>query len=336
MRFFNIPLSRNLCALAAIAALSGCGGLPRIDNPINKLGTIITPYQIEVVQGNFVAKEQLAQISKGMSREQVQNILGTPLVASIFHAHRWDYVFTIERKGVKDQQRKVSFWFKEDVVDKIEAGELIGENEFVAQVSPKRDVKPVNLTADEATLRAFAQSNPLPKENATPPAASARTYPALEEPGARTSAWDRASLESVASFDRAAAAPAPVPAPRPAAASPLVASGTDANGVLTAWQAAWRAGDANAIIATYAPDFKGRAATRAEWESGMRAKVGTAGAASLALNDITLSNTSGNESQLAFRQRLTGASAAQNGFTTLTLAPRDGRWVIVAESFLPD
>jgi outer membrane protein assembly factor BamE len=47
-----------------------------------------------VVQGNFVSREQVEFLKPGMTRQQVRDVLGTPLVASLFHADRWDYVFT--------------------------------------------------------------------------------------------------------------------------------------------------------------------------------------------------------------------------------------------------
>jgi outer membrane protein assembly factor BamE len=59
-------------------------------NPVNW----ITPYKVDVIQGNFVSKEQVEQLRPGMTRDQVKATLGTPLMASLFHADRWDYVFT--------------------------------------------------------------------------------------------------------------------------------------------------------------------------------------------------------------------------------------------------
>ncbi len=34
-----------------------------------------------------------------MTRAQVRDILGSPLLTDIFHGDRWDYVFTIRRQG---------------------------------------------------------------------------------------------------------------------------------------------------------------------------------------------------------------------------------------------
>lgn len=51
------------------------------------------------MQGNFISSEQYAKLQLGMSREQVRQILGTPLLASYFHANRWDYIFEFKRSG---------------------------------------------------------------------------------------------------------------------------------------------------------------------------------------------------------------------------------------------
>ena len=43
----------------------------------------ITPYRAEVVQGNFVSREQVQALRIGMPRQAVRDILGTPLVTSL-------------------------------------------------------------------------------------------------------------------------------------------------------------------------------------------------------------------------------------------------------------
>ena len=87
-------------AAATMALLAGCG---TVDSASSRLASAITPYKIEIVQGNFVSKEQVAALEKGMSRIQVKEVLGTPLIANLFRADRWDYVFTIKRPGVEPQ-----------------------------------------------------------------------------------------------------------------------------------------------------------------------------------------------------------------------------------------
>ena len=100
-----------LSTLAAGTLLAGCESLQRTDSFIGQM----TPYRIDIVQGNAVTREQAALLKPGLSRLQVRDILGTPLIADPFHADRWDYVFTLRRAKTDAQRRSVVVWFEGDV-----------------------------------------------------------------------------------------------------------------------------------------------------------------------------------------------------------------------------
>src|SRR5512139_2141087 len=104
---------------AACAALAVLGGCTSLQSEGNLLG-VITPYRIDIVQGNVVTKEQLALVRPGMSRVQVRDVLGSPLVADVFHADRWDYVFTIRRPGTEPQRRSIVAYFEGDRLLRVE------------------------------------------------------------------------------------------------------------------------------------------------------------------------------------------------------------------------
>src|SRR3990167_7709544 len=82
--------ARALCALMAVAALSACSGWGR---GLPGITSLVTPYKIDIVQGNVVTREQAQALKVGMSRAQVRDVLGSPLLASVFHSDRWEYVF---------------------------------------------------------------------------------------------------------------------------------------------------------------------------------------------------------------------------------------------------
>src|SRR5882672_113717 len=67
------PMLRALL-LAVLAFLSGCG-VPRIPG--------ITPYRMEIQQGNFLSQEAITKLKPGMSRDEVKLILGTPLLTDV-------------------------------------------------------------------------------------------------------------------------------------------------------------------------------------------------------------------------------------------------------------
>jgi outer membrane protein assembly factor BamE len=164
--------------LALLAgALAGCQSLQTSENFLG----VVTPYRVEVVQGNVITSEQAALVKPGLTRAQVRDVLGSPLLADPFHADRWDYVFTIRRQGAAPQLRRVVVRFKSDVLESIDgASGLPSEHEFVASIDTfktSRNAPPLVLT-DEQIKALPVPVRPPPPE--PPPPVPARTYPPLE------------------------------------------------------------------------------------------------------------------------------------------------------------
>lgn len=104
---------KTLAAVFAVAGiLAGCS--------FNTLTDRITPYRIDIRQGNYVDQEMVARLKKGMTRDQVRFALGTPLVADVFHSDRWDYVYTFKPGKGEPQQRVLSVFFAGDRLDRVE------------------------------------------------------------------------------------------------------------------------------------------------------------------------------------------------------------------------
>ena len=145
----------GLMVVALLAALSGCSSM---NSATLSMAGIVSPHKVDIVQGNFVSKEQAAALKAGMSRAQVRDMLGTPLLVSLFHSDRWDYVFTFKRKGAEPQSRKVTVFFKGELLERYEADELPTEAEFVASLDSGRAAGKVPLLeASEESLAKFAQ-----------------------------------------------------------------------------------------------------------------------------------------------------------------------------------
>lgn len=171
---------------AVLVALGACSGFRDKLPSVPSVGSFITPYKIDIVQGNVVTREQAQALRPGMTRAQISDLLGTPLLTSVFHGNRWDYVFSFRRQGEALQQRKLTVFFKDDVLDRFDADELPSETEFVASLDQrKKPGKPPVLTATEEQLKAFDAKNATPQSVAPAPSASpATSYPPLETPGA--------------------------------------------------------------------------------------------------------------------------------------------------------
>ena len=111
MRHFSHAIV--VAALVASAGLlAGCAGFG--------------VHRIDIQQGNLVTQEQLAKVMPGMSRNDVRNALGTPLLQDVFHANRWDYYFTNEHGinygpfGREKQKYQVTILFENEKVSRIE------------------------------------------------------------------------------------------------------------------------------------------------------------------------------------------------------------------------
>lgn len=181
----SLAVPRRATWLAcSVLLLAGCASLQGATQQLATLGGAITPYRMDVQQGNVVVREQVQALQPGMPRQQVQAILGTPLVTSLFHADRWDYVFTFQRQGQPLQRRVVSVFFDGDRLARVQAdGELPSEQEFVASLQVRRPQGPsAPLQASDEQLRAASSGRgaALPEPPAQDRTAPAATYPPLE------------------------------------------------------------------------------------------------------------------------------------------------------------
>ncbi|MDE2149020.1 MAG: outer membrane protein assembly factor BamE [Gammaproteobacteria bacterium] len=107
-----------LIALLAFAA-SGC----------------VVVYRLPTRQGNVIEQSKLDQLKLGMTHEQVQYLLGTPLAASPFDTHRWDYVGYYRSPRGQVSERQVRLYFDGDKLIRIEHSQLNADDK-VLELSP--------------------------------------------------------------------------------------------------------------------------------------------------------------------------------------------------------
>jgi outer membrane protein assembly factor BamE len=183
---FKHPCRSSLLALSALIflGLSACG---TVNETLSSTGATVSqavsPYKIDVVQGNVVTREQVALLQVGMPRAQVRDVLGSALLSSLFHADRWDYVFTLKRQRAEPQSRKVTVFFKDNLLERIESDELPSEQEFVATLrTPVQLGKVPPMEASAEKLKKFpVKSKPAPEP--APVVGEEVIYPPLEPIG---------------------------------------------------------------------------------------------------------------------------------------------------------
>lgn len=84
--------------LCLLAALSACSWLSR---------------KVPIEQGNVFNQSMINQLKPGMSMEQVEQIMGAPVLSSTFDPNRLDYVYTYT-KGKEYKYQRVSLIFQDD------------------------------------------------------------------------------------------------------------------------------------------------------------------------------------------------------------------------------
>ena len=151
---FRAPLVATFALAFTVLALSGCasrgerqaavpvatsaaapGAQTTSVTKLQKFLWVLSPYRPDIQQGNFVSQEMLAQLKVGQTRDQVRFILGTPLLMDVFHADRWDYPFYLARGNGELTAARVSVYFKDNVVERFDGGNLPTEQEYIARIA---------------------------------------------------------------------------------------------------------------------------------------------------------------------------------------------------------
>ncbi|MCP4638135.1 MAG: outer membrane protein assembly factor BamE [Methyloversatilis sp.] len=117
--------------------IAGCSSfqVPDSLDVVSKLN----PYRIDIRQGNLVTQEMVGQLKAGMSREQVRFLLGTPMLADVFHPDRWDYVYFFKpgNKPEDTQQRRLIVYFEDDRLVSV-GGDVVAAEEGEIQPPEQR------------------------------------------------------------------------------------------------------------------------------------------------------------------------------------------------------
>jgi len=96
------------------AMLASCSGLS---------APLVTPYKMDIRQGNFVTPETHEKLKIGMIRAQVRYVLGSPTISDAFHGNRWDYVYLLERDGKVIEKQNMTLYFDGDNLARIDIGQ---------------------------------------------------------------------------------------------------------------------------------------------------------------------------------------------------------------------
>lgn len=108
----NKFFARTLSVLA-VMLLSACGSLV---------------YKQDIQQGNVLDRDDVAELETGMTKRQVEVLLGTPSINSPFHRDRWDYMNTYAARAGTPDKRVLTLFFENNSLVSIEGNYLDEES----------------------------------------------------------------------------------------------------------------------------------------------------------------------------------------------------------------
>lgn len=213
---------RHLIILLALLCVSCNASLPSI-----------TPFKMDIQQGNVVTSKMMLQLKPGMTKSQVRFVMGTPLIQDGFHPDRWDYFYQMQKQGKIIEQRRVTMDFENDALVRIRgdvipagSGQSVAEPQAVtpAKNKSKKAKKEKSLLDrlqfwkdDEEVTKPQAApeelvkpaSAPAAAESAAPSSAGPAAQPAQALPAEPAPASEPAPSQPT---EQPAAQPAPMPA----------------------------------------------------------------------------------------------------------------------------
>ena len=161
-------------------------------------GTLLTPYKMDIRQGNYVTPEMREKLKLGMKKSQVQYVLGTPMISDTFHGNRWDYVYRLEQRGKIVEKQRLTLYFDGDNLVKIDDGKTVETAPAAAQpVIAKQVAESVAKAEPEADVLKSGQG-----WAAAWPAKNARDYLAVyaaefKPDGMSRDAWEKQRLDRI-------------------------------------------------------------------------------------------------------------------------------------------
>lgn len=118
-------------------------------------------YKRDLPQGNLVSQETVAQLQPGMSREEVRQIMGSPLLEAPFNADQWDYVFRLDEAYGGVDQRRVTLTFADDrLVNLTSDGDLTRDIDLTPTEGPGPAPEGVGPDGDSPVAQPAPQEGP--------------------------------------------------------------------------------------------------------------------------------------------------------------------------------
>ena len=119
-------------------SVGGCS-LSQLKLPELKIPRV---YKLSVQQGNVITQEMVDRLKPGMTRNQVEFVMGKPVLGDPFNDDQWVYIYTLEVPDYFNQVFKMVLAFEDDTLATI-------SGDYIPQEADAESDAAADETSDE-------------------------------------------------------------------------------------------------------------------------------------------------------------------------------------------
>mgnify|MGYP005745944969 FL=1 len=128
-------------------SVGGCS-LSQLKLPELKIPRV---YKLSVQQGNVITQEMVDRLKPGMTRNQVEFVMGKPVLGDPFNDDQWVYIYTLEVPDYFNQVFKMVLAFEDDTLATI-------SGDYIPQEADAESDAAVDEGANETSDETEAES----------------------------------------------------------------------------------------------------------------------------------------------------------------------------------
>lgn len=275
---------RTLCLLSiTVFSISAC--------------SLFSPHKMEINQGTQIEQSALDKLKLGMTKEQVEFVLGSPVTKDLYAPGRWDYIEHVKNyKHKKDNiNKKLALWFNGDSLERVaamgyEVAHLQGDNAVRMANAVQSGIR----NEPKRTLPTPQPVSPLPAVTTTPTAVAVATPP-----------------------------------------TPMVSVESDVQSTLDIWSSAWSAQDISTYVAQYVKGYSPSKSLRhSSWVKRRNAIISKPTFITLDLSNVQINALNDQKATAQFVQAYASDRYQDTVIKKLTLVQENGQWKIAKEKTL--
>jgi outer membrane protein assembly factor BamE len=151
---------RYLYLVVLALSVSGCS-LSQLKLPELKIPRV---YKLTVQQGNVITQQMVDRLEPGMSRSQVEYVMGRPVLQDPFNDDQWVYIYSIEIPDYLTSVVKLVLDFDGDTLTNI-SGDIVPSKAAADSTANEGGSESTEQNAEESAEEAAAASADTASDN---------------------------------------------------------------------------------------------------------------------------------------------------------------------------